>query len=116
MAPVAEVKAKFSAYIDETVHGPVVVTRNGRPAAVLVRMDDEEELERFILAHSPKFRAILDAADERYRRGESLSSDEFWAKVDAASKPKRRRAADLAGNDPIREAKKRTQAKRRRTA
>lgn len=91
MVPVAEVKAKFSAYLDETAHGPVVVTRNGRPAAVIVAMTDEDELERFLLAHSPKFNALLDAADERYRRGESLSSEEFWAKVDAGARRRRRR-------------------------
>jgi hypothetical protein len=33
-----------------------VVTKNGRPAAVLVAVSDEEELERLVLAHTPRWR------------------------------------------------------------
>ena len=62
IAPVAEVKAKFSAYLKASVEGPVVVTRYGKPVAVLLSVEDEEELERLILAYTPRFRAILDAA------------------------------------------------------
>jgi len=52
IAPVADVKARFSKYLKDCVEGPVVVTKNGRPAAVLVAVSDEEELERLILAHT----------------------------------------------------------------
>jgi len=34
----------------------VIVTRNGKAVAVLLAVTDEDELERLILAHSPKFR------------------------------------------------------------
>ena len=93
MAPVAEVKAKFSAYLEETSRGPVVVTKNGRPAAVLVQMTDPDELERFILAHSPRFTALLDASEERMRRDGGLSGDELLREVARRSKPKRRKTA-----------------------
>jgi antitoxin (DNA-binding transcriptional repressor) of toxin-antitoxin stability system len=33
--------------------GPVVVTKNGRPKAVLVAARDEEELERLVLSREP---------------------------------------------------------------
>ncbi len=42
-ASVAEVKAGFSRYLDEAREGPVVVTRNGRPAAILTAVTDPED-------------------------------------------------------------------------
>ncbi|MBW3540280.1 MAG: type II toxin-antitoxin system Phd/YefM family antitoxin [Planctomycetes bacterium] len=36
VASVAEVKSQFSAFLKASEAGPVVVTRNGRPVAVIV--------------------------------------------------------------------------------
>lgn len=36
IAPVAEVKAHFSDYLKAAQGGPIVVTRNGRPAVVMI--------------------------------------------------------------------------------
>jgi prevent-host-death family protein len=33
VAQVVEVKAKFSAYLEESKNGPIVVTKNGKPVA-----------------------------------------------------------------------------------
>ncbi|HEX9559687.1 MAG TPA: type II toxin-antitoxin system Phd/YefM family antitoxin, partial [Candidatus Dormibacteraeota bacterium] len=45
--PLADVKARFSELADrvEKQHERIVVTRNGRPAVVLVSPDDLESLE-----------------------------------------------------------------------
>jgi two-component system sensor histidine kinase UhpB len=58
-APVAEVKAKFSAYINESQSGPVVITKNGKPTALLLSVTDELQLLRLLLAHAPKFEVDL---------------------------------------------------------
>jgi prevent-host-death family protein len=83
IASVADVKARLSSYLKETTAGPVVVTRNGKAVAVLVGVSDDEELERLLLAHSPKLRAILDAADRRIDQGEGIEHDEFWHQVES---------------------------------
>ena len=62
---VADVKAKFSAYLKEAKGGPVVVTRNGKPVGVLLSVENDEELERLILAYSPRFQAILAGARQQ---------------------------------------------------
>ncbi len=48
--PLSEVKARLSEVIDEvvTTHERVTVTRNGRPAVVLVGTDDLESIEETI--------------------------------------------------------------------
>jgi PHD/YefM family antitoxin component YafN of YafNO toxin-antitoxin module len=73
---------------EECVDGPVVVTKNGRPAAVLVAVSDEEELERLVLAHTPRFLALLDAAHDRIKKGGGVRQKDFWK---AAEKKDRRR-------------------------
>jgi prevent-host-death family protein len=83
IVPVAEVKARFSAYLRASQEeGPIVVTKNGRPVAMLVAVSNEDELERLILAHSPKLRAILDAAEQRIQEGEGIAHEDFWREVE----------------------------------
>src|SRR5262249_22782394 len=83
-----EVKARLSAYLDASAAGPVVVTRNGKAVAVLLGVHDDDELERLLLAHSPKLRAILDAADRRIDEGAGIGHDKFWLEVESAQRPR----------------------------
>jgi prevent-host-death family protein len=82
IASVAAVKAQFSAYLKESEGGPVVVTRNGRPVAVLLGIQDEDEIERLLMAYSPKLRAILDRSRRQIRDGEGLGHEAFWSDVE----------------------------------
>jgi antitoxin YefM len=63
--PLAEVKARFSEVVDRvaTTHERVVVTRHGRPAAVVLSPDDLEALEDTLaVLADPDARARLDEA------------------------------------------------------
>jgi prevent-host-death family protein len=81
IASVAEVKARLSAYLRATEKGPVVVTRNGKPVAVLLPVPDEDELERLVLAYSPRFQSILKDARQQIREGRGIPHEEFWREV-----------------------------------
>ncbi len=80
IASVADVKAKLSAYLKESVHGPVVVTRNGKAVAVLLAVTDDDELERLVLAHSPKFQAVLDKSRGQIEETGGIPHDDFCAR------------------------------------
>ena len=82
IAPVAEVKAQFSRYLDEAQESPVVITRNGRPVAVITGITDPDDLERLVLAHTPRFRRLIDAAERRIAKSGGVPHDEFWAAVE----------------------------------
>jgi prevent-host-death family protein len=82
IASVAEVKAQFSAYLKESEQGLVIVTRNGRPVAALLAVRDDEELERLVLAHSPRLQSILKTARQQIREGEGISHEDFWREMD----------------------------------
>lgn len=86
IASVADVKAKLSGYIKDSEQGPVVVTKNGRPVAVLLSVSDEDEIERLIMAYSPKFQGILAAAEQQVRDGQGIKHDAFWQEVESAKK------------------------------
>ncbi len=82
IAPVADVKARFSAYLKESKEGPVIVTRNGKPVAVLISMEDEEELERIILAYSPKFRSLLEKSKNQIQDRGGIPHQDFWKELE----------------------------------
>ena len=82
IASVAEVKAKFSGYLRLSREGPVVVTKNGKPVAVLLAVEDEEELERLLLGYSPRLRQILAGAERAIREGQGEPHEAFWAEVE----------------------------------
>ncbi|MCU0270620.1 MAG: type II toxin-antitoxin system Phd/YefM family antitoxin [Acidimicrobiales bacterium] len=70
--PLRTVRDKLSEYVDrvEQHHDRVVITRNGRPAAVLVSPDDLAELEETIdVLRDPDALADIREADEAYRTG-----------------------------------------------
>src|SRR5262245_64882945 len=86
IASVADVKARLSAYLRQTEEGPVIVTRNGKAVAVLLAVTDDDELERLVLAHSPKFQALLDKSRRQIERTGGIPHDQFWRDVEAKSR------------------------------
>jgi len=82
IASVAEVKAKFSGYLKASQQGPVVVTKNGKPVAVLLAVTDEDEIERLLLAHSPKFQGIIEIAEGQIREGKGVKHEDFWREIE----------------------------------
>ena len=60
IAPLADVKARLSAYLEQcTTEGPIVITKNGKAVAVLLVPMNDEDLECLLLARSPRFQALL---------------------------------------------------------
>ena len=91
IVPLAQVRAQLSACVDEVAtEGPIIITRNGKAAAVLLAAGNDEDLERLILAHSPRFQALLDRSRESLKAGKGLSRDKFWkAAKQRAAKPRK---------------------------
>jgi len=83
IAPIAEIKAHLSAYLKESEKGPIIVTKNGRPVAVLLGITDEEEIERLVLAYSPKFQAVLARARQQIQKTGGIAHEDFWQEMEA---------------------------------
>jgi prevent-host-death family protein len=77
--PLTEAKANLSAVVDHAQeNGPVVLTRNGKSVAVLITPEDDDALERLLLAHSKKLKTLLEARDQQIKAGRTLSHEEVW--------------------------------------
>jgi prevent-host-death family protein len=76
-ASVAQAKARFSEIIEAARGGePVIVTRHGEPVVAVVPVPlDPDDRERFLLAHNPIFRSILEVSRDS---GEPIPHDEIW--------------------------------------
>lgn len=59
----------------------MIVTKNGKPVAVLVGVSDEDEIERLVFACSKNIRTLLDAAEKRIQAGGGIEHDELWRQL-----------------------------------
>jgi antitoxin (DNA-binding transcriptional repressor) of toxin-antitoxin stability system len=110
IAPLAEVKARLSASLDECgVDGPIVITRNGKAVAVLLVPYDDDDLERRMLGRSPRFQALLNRSRQSIKAGQGLSEDDFWKAV-------QKRSQDRKAAPPIGRRAKEKRIKRQRPA
>ncbi|WDZ89685.1 type II toxin-antitoxin system Phd/YefM family antitoxin [Nocardiopsis sp. HUAS JQ3] len=78
--PLAEARNNLSKIVDEVerTHDAVTITRNGRPSAVVISVDDYESMmETFALLDSPEEQAGLVQAKEEYERGDVVTGDEM---------------------------------------
>jgi len=93
-----EVAADFAGYLKAAKRGPVVVMDKGKPVAVLLRSEDEDDLERLLMGHSPKLQSILEAARARFRAGRGMLHRTFWERVEAENVSKRAKRSRTGKN------------------
>jgi len=81
--PLAKIKAHLSEIVDrvEHQHERVVLTRNGRPAAVLISPDDLEAIEETLsILSDPKAMRAIRKAEADLDSGKVVSADDLRAK------------------------------------
>jgi PHD/YefM family antitoxin component YafN of YafNO toxin-antitoxin module len=76
IASVKEVKDKLSHYLKTAEKEDVIITKNGRPSAVLHHLGDDD-MEDYILEHDPKFRAKIEKRWKAYIRTGGRSIEEI---------------------------------------
>ena len=85
-ASAEEVRAQFDAYLKAADKGPVIVTRNAKPVAVLISVKDPEEIERLAMSQSKKLRRILQTSRAQIAKGKGIAQEEFWRQVEKMRK------------------------------
>ena len=99
IAPLADVKARLSAYLEQcAAEGPIVITRNGKAVAVLLAPLDDDDLERIILARSPRFQAMLNKSRKSIKAGKGQSRNAFWKAVQ--ERASERKGSPISGQQP----------------
>jgi len=81
----ADAKARLSAVLDEVrdTHERVVITRNGRPEAVILAVSDLEALEETLdLLSTPGALEEIRTAEAEVARGEAIDAEELRRLMD----------------------------------
>lgn len=81
IASLTEVRMRFGAFVESCRISPVVVTKNGRAAAVLVPVNNDDDLDSILLAFSPRFQRLLERANKDIDRGKGISHEELWRRL-----------------------------------
>jgi len=66
---IKQVKARFNRIVNElATEGSVVITKNGRPCAVLMPLTKDSDLEIIALSQNKRFWKLYDAAVDKANR------------------------------------------------
>ena len=75
-------KNKANEILRDVMKGnPVIITYRGKPAASLTPLG-EEDLEDFILEHSPKIRKMIAQAEKDIEEGKVIPLSDYLAELD----------------------------------
>jgi len=77
VANTVELKNRTNKLLRQVMQGePVIVTYRGKPAAALTPLS-EDDLEDFILEHSPRIRRLIARAEADRKAGRVISLDAY---------------------------------------
>ncbi|MDA2925613.1 type II toxin-antitoxin system prevent-host-death family antitoxin [Acidobacteria bacterium AH-259-L09] len=83
VANTVELKKKTSKLLREVMKGePIIITYRGKPAASLLPLT-EEDLEDFILEHSPRIRKMVAEAEKERQAGEVIRLEDYLARIES---------------------------------
>jgi prevent-host-death family protein len=81
-ASAAKMAAQFNEFLDASREQPVLVTRNGKPVAVLLAVQDKAEAEQLALGRSRSLRSVFQEAHEQLEKDGGIPHAQFWRDVE----------------------------------
>jgi prevent-host-death family protein len=77
-----DLKNRTNQLLREVMQGqPLIITYRGKPAASLLPLS-EDDLEDFIIEHSPSVRRKIARAEEDQKTGKVISLDEYLSNLE----------------------------------
>ena len=76
-APLAEVKDSLSEYIKKATKDDVVITRHGKPAAILIGFADEDDWFDYRLEHDERFLKRIAESRAQAKRGDYVRLEDL---------------------------------------
>ncbi|MEX2141241.1 MAG: type II toxin-antitoxin system prevent-host-death family antitoxin [Pirellulales bacterium] len=80
-ASAAKVAAQFDDYLDASQQQPVLVTRNGKPVAVLLAVRNKRDAEELAASPRRSLKSIFKEAHEQIDESGGIMHEEFWKRV-----------------------------------
>jgi prevent-host-death family protein len=88
-ASAAKMAAQFDDFLEASRQQPVLVTRNGKPVAVLLAVQDKAEAERLASSRARSLRSVFQEAHEQLQQARGIPHDKFWREVEQSRTVKR---------------------------
>jgi prevent-host-death family protein len=92
-ASAAKIAAQFNDYLEASRDQPVLITRNGKPVAVLLAVQDRADAEQLAVGRARSLRSVFEEAHEQIQKGGGIPHDQFWREVEQTRRAKGRGAA-----------------------
>jgi prevent-host-death family protein len=97
-ASAAKIAAQFNDYLEASRDQPVLITRNGKPVAVLLAVQDKADAEQLAVGRSRSLRSVFQEAHEQIEKGDGIPEDQFWQQVAQTRRAKGRAASKDNGH------------------
>jgi antitoxin (DNA-binding transcriptional repressor) of toxin-antitoxin stability system len=81
IASVKEVKDHLSRFLKNAERGDVIITKNGRPTAIIHHLH-ADELEDYLLEHDPRFKRKIEKRWKAYLQNGGLTLEEVLKGLD----------------------------------
>lgn len=73
----SDMKDQLSKYLDRAGREPLLITRHGKPAGLLIGFQSEEDWFDYRLENDPRFLARIEKARQSLRRGKGIPLEEI---------------------------------------
>jgi prevent-host-death family protein len=85
----AKFATKVDDYLEASREQPVLVTRNGKPVAVLLAVQTRAEARQLARSRLRSLQSILQEAHEQIQHGAGIPHDQFWREVEQSRSAKK---------------------------
>jgi prevent-host-death family protein len=85
----AKIAAQFNDYLEASQDQPVLVTRNGKPVAVLLAVENQADADQLVEGRARSLRSILQEAHKQLQQGKGIPHEQFWREVEQSRRAKR---------------------------
>jgi prevent-host-death family protein len=75
--PLSEIKDDFSRFLNEAETEKIVITRNGKPAGVLIGFASEDDWLDYQIENDPRFLRRIEQARSSLREGRGVRIDDL---------------------------------------
>ena len=72
----SEVKDDLSRYLRQAEEEPIVITRHGKPAGILIGFKSEDDWFEYRLEHDPRFLQRIEAARQSLQSGRRVKLED----------------------------------------
>ena len=82
-APLYKVKDSLSEYVEKASDDRVLITKHGRPAAILIGFSDEEDWFDYCLEHDDKFVRRMEQSRQQAQSGQWKTLDAIESELES---------------------------------